>query len=144
MASDFWSETHPAALKSFHRLGKGWRRWLVKASLPRTERDLLARHLDELDWLNGRLATLETALIRVSLDVSRMRKLMSVAGISSVIATAVVASIGDISRVSSPEKLASYVGLTPRVRQSGDRSAIHGRITKQGNVTARTMLVEAA
>ena len=34
--------------------------------------------------------------------------------------------------------------LTPRVRQSGAREAIHGRITKQGNATARTMLVEAA
>jgi transposase len=127
-----------------HLFGKGGRRWLVKAPLPKTERDLLARHLDELDWLNGRLATLETALIRFSLDDPRMRKLMSVAGISSVIATAVVASIGDISRFSSPEKLASYFGLTPRVRQSGDRGAIHGRITKQGNATARTMLVEAA
>jgi len=44
----------------------------------------------------------------------------------------------------SPEKLASYFGLTPRVRQSGDRAAFHGRITKHGNATARTMLVEAA
>ena len=35
------------------------------------------------------------------------------------VATAVVASIGDISRFASPEKLASYFGLTPRVRQSG-------------------------
>ena len=127
-----------------HLFGKGGRRWLVKAPLPKTERDLLARHLDALDWLNGRLASLETALIRFSLDDPRMRKLMSVAGISSVIATAVVASIGDISRFSSPEKLASHFGLTPRVRQSGDRGAIHGRITKQGNATARTMLVEAA
>ena len=37
---------------------------------------------------------------------------MTVAGISSVIATAVVASIGDISRFDRPEKLASYFGLT--------------------------------
>jgi len=30
------------------------------------------------------------------------------------------------------------------VRQSGDRGAIHGRISKQENAVARTMLVEAA
>ena len=55
-----------------------------------------------------------------------------------------VASIGNISRFSTPQKLASHFGLAPRVRQSGDRGAIHGRITKQGNVMARTMLVKAA
>ena len=117
---------------------------MAKAPLPKTERDLLERHLDELDWLAGRLETLERDLIHISLDDPQMRKLMAVAGISSVIATAVIASIGDISRFATPGKLASYFGLTPRVRQSGAREAIHGRITEQGNATARTMLVEAA
>ena len=81
-----------------HLFGKGGRRWLAKAPLPKTERDLLERHLDELDWLAGRLETLERDLIHISLDDPQMRKLMAVAGISSVIATAVIASIGDISR----------------------------------------------
>ncbi|WP_407193102.1 transposase [Bradyrhizobium sp. STM 3566] len=34
--------------------------------------------------------------------------------------------------------------MTPRVRQSGDHPARHGRISKQGNRDARKMLVEAA
>lgn len=127
-----------------HLFGKGGRRWLAEAPLPKGERDLLARHLEKLDWLAKRLEGLERALIRISLDDPRTRKLMTVAGISSVIATAVVASIGDIRRFNSPEKLASYFGLTPRMYQSGHRAAIHGRISKHGNETARTMLVEAA
>lgn len=127
-----------------HLFGKGDRKWLEKVPLPMAERDLLGRHLDELDWLVKKLNALERDLIQISLDDTRMRKLMTVAGISSVIATAVIASIGDISRFQTPEKLASYFGLTPRVRQSGDRGAIHGRISKQGNATARTMLIEAA
>ncbi len=124
--------------------GKGGRRWLAKAPLPRTERDLLGRHLDELDWLQGRLEILERDLIRFSLDDARTRKLMTVAGISAVVATAVMTSIGDIGRFATPEKLASCFGLSPRVWQSGDHMAIHGRISKRGNATARTMLVEAA
>ena len=44
----------------------------------------------------------------------------------------------------SPEKLVSYLGLNPRVRQSGGQPAAHGRITKQGRAHARGMLVEAA
>ena len=68
-----------------HLFGKGGRSWLATAPLPKAERDLLARHLDELDWLNGKLATLDKALARISLDDARSRKLMAIAGISSVI-----------------------------------------------------------
>lgn len=127
-----------------HLFGKGGRRLLATAPLPNAERDLLARHLDELDWLDAKLEKLDRALARTSLDDARMRKLMSIAGISSVVATSVIAAIGDISRFPSPDRLASYFGLTPRVRQSGDHRAIHGRISKQGNTVARTMLIEAA
>lgn len=55
-----------------------------------------------------------------------------------------MAAVGDIERFSSPEKLVSYFGLNPRVRQSGDKPAYHGRITKQGRAHARSMLVEAS
>ena len=43
-----------------------------------------------------------------------------------------------------PEKLVAYLGLNPRVRQSGGQPASHGRITKAGSAHARGMLVEAA
>lgn len=127
-----------------HLFGKGGRRWLTSAPLPKAERDLLIRHLDELDWLEGKLAKLDQALAGIALDDNRMRKLMSIAGINVAVATAVIAAIGDISRFSAPDRLASYFGLTPRIRQSGDHGAIHGRISKQGNTIGRTMLIEAA
>jgi transposase len=60
------------------------------------------------------------------------------------VALTVLASIGDISRLPSPDKLSSYFGLTPRVRQLGDQPARHGRISKQGNTATRKMLLEAA
>src|SRR6266487_3867909 len=56
----------------------------------------------------------------------------------------IVAAVGDFGRFRSPEKLVSYLGLNPRVRQSGGQPASHGRITKQGRAHARGMLVEAA
>jgi transposase len=61
-----------------------------------------------------------------------------------IVATAVVAAIGDIRRFASPRKLVSYLGLNPSVRQSGSALAYHGRITKQGPGHARGLLVEAA
>lgn len=104
-----------------HLFGKGGRDWLSTAPLPKAERDLLARHLDELDWLSAKLEQLDRAMARISLDDARTRKLMTIAGISSVVATAVIAAIGDISRFPTPDRLASYFGLTPRVRQSAGR-----------------------
>ena len=55
-----------------------------------------------------------------------------------------MAAIGDIARFDSPQKLVSYFGLNPRVRQSGLSAAHHGRISKIGRSQARAMLVEAA
>ncbi len=43
----------------------------------------------------------------------------------------------------APERLVSYLGPNPSVRQSGPGPAYHGRITKQGRCHARGMLVEA-
>jgi transposase len=60
------------------------------------------------------------------------------------VAAGLVAAIGEIRRCSSPQKLVSYFGLNPRVRQSGLGLAQHGRISKIGRAHARALLVEAA
>ena len=59
-------------------------------------------------------------------------------------ALSIVAAVGDFTRFRTPEKRVAYLGLNPRVRQSGGQPASHGRITKAGPAHARGMLVEAA
>jgi transposase len=54
------------------------------------------------------------------------------------------AAVGDFSRFDDPNRLVAYLGLNPRVRQSGNSPAVHGRITKAGPAQARGMVVEAA
>ena len=51
---------------------------------------------------------------------------------------------GDIGRFSSPRKLVSYLGLDPKVRESGNEPARHGRISKAGAAGARHVLGEVA
>ena len=46
---------------------------------------------------------------------SAVRRLLTVAGINVTVAAGLVAAIGDIRRLSSPQKLVSYFGLNPRV-----------------------------
>jgi transposase len=69
---------------------------------------------------------------------------MTIGGINMPAAAGVVSAIGDVSRFSSAERLVSYLGLDPRVRQSGAKPAQHGRISKQGRAHARGKLVQAA
>jgi transposase len=71
-------------------------------------------------------------------------RLMTVPGVNVQTAATFMASVGDIRRFSSPRKLVSYLGLDPRVRQSGNTPARHGRISKAGASEARHMLGEVA
>jgi transposase len=64
--------------------------------------------------------------------------------VDATVAMAIVAAVGDFGRFPSPQRPVSYLGLDPRVRQSGGQPAQHGRITMQGRAHARGMLVEAA
>ena len=69
---------------------------------------------------------------------------MSVPGVNVTTAATFMAAIGEVSRFRSPRRLVGYLGLDPRVRQSGSGPAKHGRISKQGSAPARYALVEAA
>jgi transposase len=55
-----------------------------------------------------------------------------------------MAAVGDPRRFFSSRKLVAYLGLDPKVRQSGEAPARSGRISKRGSATARWALVEAA
>ena len=48
-----------------------------------------------------------------------VKRLLTITGVNVIVAAGLVAAIGDIRRFSSSQKLVSYVGLNPRVRQSG-------------------------
>lgn len=45
---------------------------------------------------------------------------MTIPGVDATVALSTVAAVGDFDRFPTPERLVSYLGLNPRVRQSGD------------------------
>jgi transposase len=124
--------------------GVAGRRWLAALELPAYERRIVESCLREVDFLSGEIEALERELAHVALCSTEIKRLMSIPGLSLVSAATVVAVVGDIGRFSSPKKLVGYVGLDPKVRQSGAAPAHHGRISKQGSAAARHMLCEAA
>jgi transposase len=120
------------------------RAWLARQPLPADEREAIERHVRELDRLGEDLEMLDKEIAASSLDDASIARLITITGVNLTVAAGIVAAIGDIGRFSSPQKLVSYFGLNPRVRQSGLGAAHHGRISKAGRSHARAMLVEAA
>jgi len=70
------------------------------------------------------------------------RRLCGVVGVGPVTAAAYVSVIDDPHRFSDAREVASYVGLVPGERSSGEQQH-RGRITKAGNSRVRSLLVEA-
>ena len=125
----------------FGRLG---RTWLARQVVPDDERSAIDRHLRELDRLSEDLGILDREIAQTAINDPAVKRLLTITGVNLIVAAGLVAAIGDVRRFSEPQKLVSYVGLNPRVRQSGLGLAQHGRISKRGRSHARAMLVEAA
>jgi transposase len=124
--------------------GKGGRKWLAQLELAPDERETVDGALRQVDFLDGEVGLIERELAREALSSEQIRRLMTVPGVSLISAATFVAVVGDIGRFATPKKLVSYVGLDPKVRQSGEAPARHGHISKQGSGEARHMLCEAA
>lgn len=73
----------------------------------------------------------------------RFRLLRTVPGVGVITAMEVLLELQDMSRFSSAEKLAAYVGLTPSQHSSGDKIRL-GHITAVGKSSVRGSLMEAA
>ena len=76
-------------------------------------------------------------------DVQLYKVLQSVPGIGPITAVALMSEIGDIGRFKHFKQFASYVGLVPRISQSGEK-AHTGKMTYRSNNFLRPLLVESA
>jgi hypothetical protein len=70
-----------------------------------------------------------------ALQWPEIRRLMTVPGVNLICASTFMAAVGDPSRFFTSRKLVAYLGLDPKVRQSGDAPARSGRISKRGSAS---------
>ncbi len=120
------------------------RRWLAAQDLPADEHETIAACLRQIEFLDGEVAMVERTLAEQVLASPEMRRLLTLPGVNFVTAAALITAVGEIGRLPTARHLASYLGLDPRVSQSGAEPARHGRISKQGPGETRHVLVEAA
>jgi transposase len=119
------------------------RRWMRSLELPATERFLLHNSLDLLEDLDRRIAAVDDELLQATSLERQAQLLMTIPGVGCNVAIGLLATIGDVHRFSSPNKLTAYLGLVPRLNQSAGR-CYHGPITKAGPTIARSLVIEAA
>jgi transposase len=111
--------------------GQKGRRFLERLVLPADERNTVAGCLRQISFLDEEIAEVDRALAEAALGSEEMRRLMSVPGVNLHTAATFMACVGDIGRFPSPRELVSYLGLDPRVRQSGEERARYGHISKE-------------
>jgi transposase len=105
----------------------------------RRRRDLL----ELLDRLNPTIAELSQAIEQEAEKYPEAQRLMTHPGVGPLTALAFVLIIGKAERFQCGKQIASYLGLVPLEKSSGNRRRL-GHITKQGSSMVRFLLVEAA
>jgi transposase len=118
------------------------RRLLERLEVPEPWRSNVTASVALIDDLERQIDQINRRLKEGHADHPYIPLLMSVPGIRWVLAFTIAAEIGAIERFSSPEKLAGYTGLCPRVNQSGEKDR-RGPLTKHGPTYLRWALLEA-
>jgi transposase len=124
--------------------GRKGRQWLSGLELPLEERESVDAGLRQIEFLDAEIAAVERLIAQQALSWPDIRRLMTVPGVNLICAATFIAAVGNPQRFLTRRKLVAYLGLDPKVRQSGEAPARSGRISKRGSASARWALVEAA
>jgi transposase len=106
-------------------------------------RELLSEIGERLKYLEDQLRQYELRIQRLFRQDERCRRLAEVEGVGPLIATALVAAVGNVAEFKSGRELAAHLGLVPRHRASGGRTTVLG-VSKRGDRYLRTLLIHGA
>ena len=112
-------------------------------AVPEMFRDLVVMVAEQLRAVHARERELMARIVREAGKDELARRLMKVPSIGPVIAHALVVGVVDPAAFSSARRFAAWLGLTPGLHASGNKSRL-GRITKRGDETLRRLLVLGA
>ena len=109
------------------------RQWLAGLELPAEERESVDAGMRHVEFLDSEIAAVERLIAQQALSWPEIRRLMTVPGVNLICAASFIAAVGDPNRFLTSRKLVAYLGLDPKVRQSGEAPARSGRISKRGS-----------
>jgi transposase len=122
-------------------------RWIEGLRMERTSGDLaLKAHLEELKHLKQIIASVNRSILLLSREgeyCDSVRRLKTVTGVSTLTAMILLTELCELARFATLDHLASYVGLIPDSKASGESEHI-GNMTFRRNSQLRAVLIEAA
>ncbi len=119
--------------------------WLAdeESHIPPALRKALSEAMAEIRAIDTRIKALEKKLRQEAKQRPAVLKPMDVPGIGLLIATALIAAVGNMEAFRGGRHLAAWLGLTPKESSSGSKRRL-GRISTRGDPYLRTLLVHGA
>ena len=99
--------------------------------------------LDHYSALVAHQKTVDHELLTAAADNEICRRFMEIPGVGPMCALAFFTTVSEPHRFRRSSDIGAYLGLTPKLYQSGLTSRM-GRISKMGNAATRAVLVQAA
>jgi len=106
-------------------------------------RELLLELSEQLRHLDERVAWYDDKIKLLSQQSEDCRLLMTIPGVGPLIATALVAAVGDGSAFKNGREMAAWLGLVPRQHSTGGTPRLLG-ISKRGDSYLRKLLIHGA
>jgi transposase len=119
--------------------------WLEEADngLSASFRQLLDGLWGDLRIADERISALDRMIATVAKADPDARRLQHLRGIGPLVATALIAAVGDARQFINGRQMAASLGLTPRQHSSGGKERLLG-ISKRGDAYVRGLLVHGA
>jgi transposase len=119
--------------------------WLEDAENGLTDcfRGLLSGLWDDLRNLDRRVAELDHEINMIAQRDPVAKRLQQLRGVGPIIATTLVAAVGNAEQFVNGRQMAASLGLTPRQHSSGGKARLLG-ISKRGDAYLRCLLIHGA
>jgi len=111
----------------------------LKTELKDHEYLMMLDYLDLIEHFNEKIKKVDLEIDLMAKSSYEAKLLMSIPGVGSIVAMTVLSEIGTIERFEDSRRFCSYIGLTPRVKSSGDKT-VYGGIKKEGGSLVRRVL----
>jgi len=133
------------APKELSSLSRAIPEWLEDASNDLTMffRQLLQSLYEDLCSMDKRMTELDKQIAVIAQQNPIAKRLQQLPGVGPLIATALVATMGDGKQYRKGRDMAAAIGLTPRQHSSGGKDRLLG-ISKRGDAYLRCLLVHGA
>jgi transposase len=119
--------------------------WLEDAGNGLTSRfrGLLSGLWNDLMTLDHRVAELDHEIDLIAKSDPVAKRLQQLRGVGPMIATALVATVGNAEQFTNGRQMAASLGLTPKQHSSGGKDRLLG-ISKRGDAYLRSILIHGA